>query len=34
MVTGASLTADELCAASGLSPDELAGLKGFGLVSA
>ena len=32
MVTGASLSADELCAASGLSLDELAGLKGFGLV--
>ena len=32
VVTGASLSADELCAASGLSPDELAGLKGFGLV--
>ncbi|MFZ0250495.1 MAG: MerR family transcriptional regulator [Acidimicrobiales bacterium] len=32
MVTGASLSADELCAASGLSPQELAGLKGFGLV--
>jgi DNA-binding transcriptional MerR regulator len=32
MVTGASLSADELCAASGLSLEELAGLKGFGLV--
>ncbi len=32
VVTGASLSADELCAASGLSPDEVAGLKGFGLV--
>jgi DNA-binding transcriptional MerR regulator len=32
MVTGASLSAEELCAASGLSLDELAGLKGFGLV--
>jgi DNA-binding transcriptional MerR regulator len=32
MVTGASLSADELCAASGLSPEEVAGLKGFGLV--
>jgi DNA-binding transcriptional MerR regulator len=32
IVTGASLSADELCAASGLSLDELAGLKGFGLV--
>lgn len=31
-VTGASMSADELCAASGLSSDELAGLKGFGLV--
>ena len=31
-VTGASLSVDELCAASGLSPDEVAGLKGFGLV--
>lgn len=32
MVTGASLTADELCAASGLSEIELAGLQGFGLI--
>ena len=32
VVTGASLSIDELCAASGLSPDEVAGLKGFGLV--
>ena len=32
VVTGASLSADELCAASGLTLDELAGLKGFGLV--
>jgi DNA-binding transcriptional MerR regulator len=32
VVTGASLSAEELCAASGLSSDELAGLKGFGLV--
>ncbi len=32
VVTGASLSADELCAASGLSLEELAGLKGFGLV--
>jgi DNA-binding transcriptional MerR regulator len=32
MVTGASLSAEELCAASGLSLDELAGLKSFGLV--
>jgi DNA-binding transcriptional MerR regulator len=31
-VTGASLSAEELCAASGLSLDELAGLKGFGLI--
>jgi DNA-binding transcriptional MerR regulator len=30
--TGASMSGDELCAASGLSPDEVAGLKGFGLV--
>jgi hypothetical protein len=32
-VTGASLTAEELCAASGLSVEELAGLEGFGLIS-
>ena len=32
VVTGASLSADELCAASGLSLEEVAGLKGFGLV--
>jgi DNA-binding transcriptional MerR regulator len=32
MVTGASLTAEELCAATGLSEVELAGLQGFGLV--
>jgi DNA-binding transcriptional MerR regulator len=32
VVTGASLTTEELCAASGLSSDEIAGLKGFGLV--
>ena len=32
VVTGASLSAEELCAASGLSPEEVAGLKGFGLV--
>jgi DNA-binding transcriptional MerR regulator len=32
MVTGASLTAQELCAASGLSEVELAGLQGFGLL--
>ena len=31
-VTGASLSAEELCAASDLSLEELAGLKGFGLV--
>jgi DNA-binding transcriptional MerR regulator len=32
MVSGASLTADELCAATGLSGEELSGLQGFGLV--
>ncbi len=32
MVTGASLTRQELCAASGLSADEVAGLEGFGLI--
>jgi DNA-binding transcriptional MerR regulator len=32
VATGASLSAEELCAASGLSLDEIAGLKGFGLV--
>ena len=32
VVTGASLTAEELCAASGLSETELAGLQDFGLV--
>jgi DNA-binding transcriptional MerR regulator len=32
MVTGASFTSDELCAASGLSEIELAGLQGFGLI--
>jgi hypothetical protein len=32
MVTGASLTTEELCAASGLSEAELAGLQGFGLI--
>jgi DNA-binding transcriptional MerR regulator len=32
MVTGASLTVDELCAASGLSGEELAGLQSFGLI--
>jgi hypothetical protein len=31
-VTGASLTKEELCAASGLTPEEVAGLEGFGLV--
>ncbi|HWF15015.1 MAG TPA: MerR family transcriptional regulator [Acidimicrobiales bacterium] len=34
MVTGASLTAEELCAASGLSAEELIGLEGFGLICA
>ena len=32
IVTGASLTADELCSASGLTAEELAGLEGFGLI--
>ena len=32
MVTGASLTAEELCAASGLSVEEVAGLVSFGLI--
>jgi DNA-binding transcriptional MerR regulator len=32
MVTGASLTAEELAAASGLSLDEVEGLEGFGLI--
>jgi len=32
MVTGASLTVEELCAASGLSEVELASLQGFGLI--
>ncbi len=32
MVTGASLTAEELCAATGLSLDEIEGLEGFGLI--
>ncbi len=32
VVTGASLSAEELCAASGLSLEEVARLKGFGLV--
>jgi hypothetical protein len=30
--TGSSLTTDELCAASGLSVEEVAGLEGFGLI--
>jgi hypothetical protein len=34
MVTGASLTAEELCGASGLSEVELASLEGFGLLAA
>lgn len=34
VVTGASLTAEELCSASGLSAEELAELEGFGLVEA
>jgi DNA-binding transcriptional MerR regulator len=32
IVTGASLTAEELCSACGLSKEELAGLEGFGLI--
>jgi hypothetical protein len=32
MVTGASLTCDELCSASGLSEAELTGLQSFGLI--
>ena len=32
MVTGASMTAEEICAASGLDAEELAGLESFGLV--
>ena len=32
MVTGASMTLEELCTASGLSPEEVAGLLSFGLV--
>ncbi len=32
VVTGASLTLDELCAASGLSAEEIAGLESFGLL--
>jgi DNA-binding transcriptional MerR regulator len=34
VVSGASLTTEELCAASGLSADELAGLESFGLLEA
>jgi DNA-binding transcriptional MerR regulator len=34
VVTGASLTGEELCAASGLTAEELAGLESFGLVEA
>jgi DNA-binding transcriptional MerR regulator len=34
MVTGASLTTEELCSASGLSPEELAGLESYGLIEA
>ena len=33
VVTGASMTGEEVCAASGLSPEELAGLEGFGLIA-
>jgi DNA-binding transcriptional MerR regulator len=33
MVTGASMTSEEVCAASGLSAEELAGLEGFGLIT-
>ena len=33
-VTGASLTVDELCAACGLPPEEVARLEGFGLIDA
>ncbi len=32
VVTGASMTAEEICAASGLSREELTGLQGFGLI--
>jgi hypothetical protein len=32
MATGASLSLDELCAASGLQAEEVAGLEGFGLI--
>jgi hypothetical protein len=32
-VTGASMTGEEVCAASGLSAEELAGLEGFGLIA-
>jgi DNA-binding transcriptional MerR regulator len=34
VVTGASLTTEELCSASGLSADELAGLESYGLIEA
>jgi DNA-binding transcriptional MerR regulator len=34
VVTGASLTGEELCAASGLTAEELAGLESFGLIEA
>ncbi len=34
IVTGASLTAEELCSASGLSAEELAGLESYGLIDA
>ena len=33
MVTGASMTGEEVCAASGLSAEELTGLEGFGLIT-
>jgi DNA-binding transcriptional MerR regulator len=33
IVTGASMTGEEVCAASGLSAEELAGLEGFGLIA-
>jgi hypothetical protein len=32
MATGASLSLEELCAASGLTAEEVAGLEGFGLI--
>ena len=34
IVTGASLTPEELCTASGLSPEEVAGLESYGLIGA